>query len=240
MITDYFQTSLPHINDVLLNQKDQIERVAEQMVKTIRDDGIIYAFGTGHSHMIPMELFGRAGGLANVCAMLDETILNGGGARRSSRMEQLSGLADIIWQSTPPGRGDMIFIVSNSGRNAAVVEMAMKAKEEGIFTVAITSLAQSKANESLHQSGKKLYQLADIVLDNGAPDGDAQMKFGDYVTGPLSTLTGIILINSLVCESVRLCQERNIPVPLFQSQNTERKTNNNALFERFESRIPRF
>ncbi len=66
------------------------------------------------------------------------------------------------------------------------------------------------------------------------------MRFGDYVTEPLSTLTGIILINSLVCESVLLCQERNIPVPLFQSQNTERKTNNDALFERFSSRIPNF
>lgn len=159
MITDYFQISLPHINNVLLSQKEQTDRVAEQMVRTIRDDGIIYAFGTGHSHMIPMELFGRAGGLANVCAMLDETILNGGGARRSSRMEQLSGLANIIWQSTPPGPSDMLFIVSNSGRNAAIVEMELKAREEDVFTVAITSLAQSKANASLHPSGQKLYQL---------------------------------------------------------------------------------
>ena len=102
MITDYLQSSLPHINRVLLSQEHEAERVVEQMVKTIRDDGVIFAFGTGHSHMIPMEMFGRAGGLANVCAMLDESILNGGGARRSSRMEKLPGLADVIWQSTPP------------------------------------------------------------------------------------------------------------------------------------------
>ncbi len=240
MITDYLQSSLPHINRVLLSQEHEAERVVEQMVKTIRDDGVIFAFGTGHSHMIPMEMVGRAGGLANVCAMLDESILNGGGARRSSRMEKLPGLADVIWQSTPPGPGDMLFIVSNSGRNAAVVEMALKAKEEGVFTVAITSLAQSKANASLHPSGQKLYQLADVVLDNGAPDGDALMKFGDYVTGPLSTLAGVVLIQSLICESVRLCHERSIPAPLFQSQNTERTTNNEALFDRYASRITRF
>ena len=239
MITDYLQNCLPHINKVLSQQR-QAEQVVERMVKTIRDDGIIFAFGTGHSHMIPMEMFGRAGGLANVCAMLDETVLNGGGARRSSRMEKLPGLADVIWQSTPPGPKDMLFIVSNSGRNAAIVEMALKAKEEGVFSVAITSMEQSKANVSLHPSGQKLYQLVDVALDNGAPDGDALMKYGDYVTGPLSTLTGVILIQSLICECVRLCNERGIPVPLFQSQNTERTTNNEALFDRYASRIPRF
>ena len=239
MITDYFQNCLPHINKVLSQQR-QAEQVVERMVKTIRDDGIIFAFGTGHSHMIPMEMFGRAGGLANVCAMLDESVLNGGGARRSSRMEKLPGLADVIWQSTPPGPQDMLFIVSNSGRNAAVVEMALKAREEGVFSVAITSMEQSKANVSLHPSGQKLYQLVDVALDNGAPDGDALMKYGDDVTGPLSTLTGVILIQSLICECVRLCHERNIPAPLFQSQNTERKTNNEALFDHYASRIPRF
>ena len=239
MITDYLQNCLPHINKVL-SQQHEAEQVVERMVKTIRDDGIIFAFGTGHSHMIPMEMFGRAGGLANVCAMLDESVLNGGGARRSSRMEKLPGLADVIWQSTPPGPKDMLFIVSNSGRNGAVVEMALKAKEEGIFSVAITSMEQSKANVSLHPSGQKLYQLVDVALDNGAPDGDALMKYGDDVTGPLSTLTGVILIQSLICECVRLCHERNIPAPLFQSQNTERKTNNEALFDHYASRIPRF
>ena len=239
MITDYLQNCLPHINKVL-SQQHEAEQVVERMVKTIRDDGIIFAFGTGHSHMIPMEMFGRAGGLANVCAMLDESVLNGGGARRSSRMEKLPGLADVIWQSTPPGPQDMLFIVSNSGRNAAVVEMALKAREEGVFSVAITSMEQSKANVSLHPSGQKLYQLVDVALDNGAPDGDALMKYGDDVTGPLSTLTGIILIQSLICECVRLCHERNIPAPLFQSQNTERKTNNEALFDHYASRIPRF
>ena len=239
MITDYLQNCLPHINKVL-SQQHEAEQVVERMVKTIRDDGIIFAFGTGHSHMIPMEMFGRAGGLANVCAMLDESVLNGGGARRSSRMEKLPGLADVIWQSTPPGPQDMLFIVSNSGRNAAIVEMALKAKEEGVFSVAITSMEQSKANVSLHPSGQKLYQLVDVALDNGAPDGDALMKYGDYVTGPLSTLTGVILIQSLICECVQLCNERGIPAPLFQSQNTERKTNNEALFDHYASRIPRF
>lgn len=240
MITDYFKTSLSSINTVLESQKTNLGLVAEQMAQTIAQDGIIYAFGTGHSHMIPMELFGRAGGLANVCAMLDETVLNGGGARRSSKMERLTGLADIIWENSPPGSNDMILIVSNSGRNAAIVEMALRAQKEGVFCVAITSLAQSKANVSLHASGKKLYELADVVLDNGAPNGDAQMKYGDYYTGPLSTLTGVVIVNSLVCEAVRLCEQRTVPVPLFQSQNTEKPTDNDALFDRFSARIPLF
>lgn len=240
MINDYLKTSLCSINTVIESQQKNLEHVAEQMVRTITNDGIIYAFGTGHSHMIPMELFGRAGGLANVCAMLDESVLNGGGARRSSKMERLSGLADIIWENTPPSSNDMIFIISNSGRNATIVEMALKAKKEGVLCVAITSLEQTKSNVSLHSSGKKLFELADVVLDNGAPDGDAQIAYGAYVTGPLSTLTGVIIVNSLVCEAVRICQERNIPVPLFQSQNREKETGNDKLFERYSTRNPYF
>lgn len=240
MINDYLKTSLCSINTVIESQQKNLEHVAEQMVRTITNDGIIYAFGTGHSHMIPMELFGRAGGLANVCAMLDESVLNGGGARRSSKMERLSGLADIIWENTPPSSNDMIFIISNSGRNATIVEMALKAKKEGVLCVAITSLEQTKSNVSLHSSGKKLFELADVVLDNGAPDGDAQITYGAYVTGPLSTLTGVIIVNSLVCEAVRICQERNIPVPLFQSQNREKETGNDKLFERYSTRNPYF
>ncbi|WP_210080261.1 sugar isomerase domain-containing protein [Pantoea endophytica] len=240
MINDYLKTSLCTIKTVIESQQKNLEHVAEQMVRTITNDGIIYAFGTGHSHMIPMELFGRAGGLANVCAMLDESVLNGGGARRSSKMERLSGLADIIWENTPPSSNDMIFIISNSGRNATIVEMALKAKKEGVLCVAITSLEQTKSNVSLHSSGKKLFELADVVLDNGAPDGDAQITYGAYVTGPLSTLTGVIIVNSLVCEAVRICQERNIPVPLFQSQNREKETGNDKLFERYSTRNPYF
>ena len=240
MITDYLEQSLSNINEMLTSQQQQLDKTVEQMVRTIKENGIIFGFGTGHSHMIPMEMFGRAGGLANVCAMLDESILNGGGARRSSKMERLSGLADIIWECTPPQPKDMLFIVSNSGRNAAIVEMALRAKKEGVFTVAITSLAQSKANASLHHSGKKLYELADIVLDNGAPDGDAQMRYGTYTTGPLSTLSGIVLVNSIICETIQRCEQQNIEVPLFQSQNTERKTNNDALFKHYAVRIPRF
>ncbi len=94
--------------------------------------------------MIGIEMFARAGGLANVEAMLDNTILTNFGAQRGGSIERLSGLAEIIWDDYKIEEGDIILIVSNSGRNAVPIEMAMLAQEKGIYTIALTSLKHSK------------------------------------------------------------------------------------------------
>lgn len=240
MLLNYFKKSIPVISSVLTSQEEKINNIATIMAMTIERDKIIYAFGTGHSHMIPMEMFGRAGGLANVCAMLDESILNGGGARRSSRMENISGIADVIWEQYMPTQGDILFIVSNSGINQAVIEMALKAKNAGIYTIAITSIKQSMANESRHASGLKLYQIANVFLDNGVVDGDASMTIGDYKVAGLSSLTGIILVNTLLCQCIEACNSKEIKVNVFMSQNMDRKNNNEDFFSKYRHRIPHF
>lgn len=236
----YCETSYAIIAATLASQQEKLNQVAQKMAQTVAEDRIIYAFGTGHSHMIPMEMFGRAGGLANVCAMLDESVLNGGGARRSSRMENLHGLAEVIWQRYQPVSGDILFLVSNSGINPVIVEMALKAKACGIFVCAITSMQQSRANESRHRDGHKLYQIADVVLDNGAPDGDALIGAGDYRIAGLSSLSGIVLANTLLCRCTEICLREGVTPGLFQSQNQDGKNANEQLFSRYQSRIPHF
>ncbi|GLS05763.1 hypothetical protein GCM10007860_29200 [Chitiniphilus shinanonensis] len=233
----FIEQAVPRLQAVLELQRAAIDQAVEKIVEAVAADRLLYAFGTGHSHMIPMELFGRAGGLANVCAMLDESILNGAGATRSSRMERLSGLADILWDEYGVASGDVLLLVSNSGLNASVVEMAQRARAEGVFCIALTSLTQSRANTSRHPSGAKLYQLADVVIDNGAPDGDALLHYGGLGTGAFSSFVGIAVAEVLVAETVRRCVERGIAVPLFQSQNTDRVTDNDALFRRYKPRI---
>ncbi|WP_169307364.1 sugar isomerase domain-containing protein [Chitiniphilus eburneus] len=234
---DYITASLPRVQALIERQQDALSQAAERMVEAVAADRLIYAFGTGHSHMIPMELFGRAGGLANAAAILDDTILNGAGATRSSRMERLPGLADILWDEFGVSAGDVMLIVSNSGLNASVVEMAQRARRESVYCIAITSLQQSQANTARHASGAKLYQVADLVIDNGAPDGDALLHYGDLGTGAFSSLSGIAIAQTLVAETVRRCVERGIEVPLYQSQNTDRRTGNDALFARYKPRI---
>ena len=240
MLLSYFKKSIPVISSVLTSQEEKINEIARRMAGTIEKDKIIYAFGTGHSHMMPMEMFGRAGGLANICAMLDESILNGGGARRSSRMENISGVADVIWAQYTPEQGDILFIVSNSGINSAVVEMALKAKEAGIYTIAITSIKQTMANASRHASGLKLYQIADIFLDNGVVDGDASITIGDYKIAGLSSLTGIVIVNTLLCQCIDICKNKGIKADVFMSQNMDHKNNNEDYFIKYQHRIPHF
>ncbi|WP_432722628.1 SIS domain-containing protein [Jeongeupia wiesaeckerbachi] len=234
---DFLAQSLPRLQRLIESQHAAIDLAAEKMVAAIGADRLIFAFGTGHSHMVPMELFGRAGGLANVAAMLDDCVLNGGGATRSSRMERLPGLADILWDEYGIAKGDLLLIVSNSGLNASVVEMAQRARAEGVYCVALTSLEQSRANTSRHPSGAKLYELADLVIDNGAPDGDALLRYGELGTGSFSSLSGIAIAQILVAETVRRCVACGIDVPLYQSQNTDRVTGNAALFARYKPRI---
>ena len=153
------------ISNIKESQKDNIKKAAEVFAETIKKDKIIHVFGTGHSHMIGIEMFVRAGGLANVEAMLDNTILTNFGAMKGGEIERLSGLAEVIWNDYEINEGDIMVIVSNSGRNAVPVEMAMLAKEKGIYVIALTSLNHSQSVESRHESGKRLFELADLVID---------------------------------------------------------------------------
>lgn len=150
-----------------------IEELAEKFAENIMNDHIIHTFGTGHSHMIGIELFARAGGLGNVNAILDPDTLTAFGAQRSGAMEKLSGVSDIIFDSYKIEKGDIMIITSNSGRNAMPIEMALRCKKEGIYTVAVTeSDTISEQRSSRHSSGKKLYECVDCTLDSCAPEGD--------------------------------------------------------------------
>jgi uncharacterized phosphosugar-binding protein len=130
--------------------QEKIRKLSEKMAENVMQDKIIHTFGTGPSHMIGIELFGRAGGLGNVDAILDPDVLTSNGAQRSCALEKLSGLADLIYDNYHIEKGDMMIISSNSGRNAMPIEMAMRCQKEGVYVVAVTSLQASKAAPSRH------------------------------------------------------------------------------------------
>ncbi|MFN6020140.1 MAG: sugar isomerase domain-containing protein [Bacteroidota bacterium] len=233
---EYQEKAIQQLNDIVLNQENAIMQAAEYLAACIINDHIIHTFGTGHSHMIGLELFVRAGGLANVNAMLDSMVLTSEGSRRSAEIERISGLSKIIYDQHNISLNDIMIIISNSGRNAMPVEMAMIAKEMGIKTIAITSLEQSKQYPSRHPSGKKLYEIADLVLDNRVPSGDGLLKIGGNLTGAASTLSGVFLINLVATEAMKIADAKGIKLPIYHSQNID-GFSNETLYEKYKGRI---
>ncbi len=227
------------LKTVVDKNREAINICAEKVAENIMNDKIIHTFGTGHSHMIGIELFARAGGLGNVSSMLDPDTLTAYGARRSGAMEKLSGVSDIIYDSYVIEAGDIMIISSNSGRNAMPIEMAMRCQKEGVYTIAVTNLEQSAAMASRHHSGKHLYECVDISLDNCVPPGDALLNINGIETGAGSSITSMFLLNTVFTEAIRICTEKGFKPYVFQSQNVD-GFDNDAIYDKFTSRVKHF
>ena len=235
----YTNTVIDLFNKIDEQEQSKILAAAEVFAKAIMENKIIHTFGTGHSHMIGIELFARAGGLANVNAMLDPDVISSNGARRSSELERLPGLAKIIFDHYNINDGDVMVVISNSGRNAVPIEMAKLAQEKGLFVIAVTNMAQSQAAISRHPSGKKMYEYADLVLDTLVPSGDASLAVGNSKTGPVSTLNSILILNNIVYEALKIVADKGHDLPIFQSQNVD-GFDNDALYAKYEDRVKHF
>lgn len=197
-------------------------RVAAGLVTDAVADGkTFWVFGTGHSHVIAEELYGRAGGLASVRAVLEPGLMLHEGLLKSSLLERLGGLADVLLQVNPVASGDVVLVVSNSGRNAVPVEFAAGAREAGAKVIALTSLAHSTAVESRAPSGLRLFELADVVIDNCGVPGDALIEVAGSPerTGSTSTVVGALLAQALVVEIVTLLTERGHTPDVLRSLN---------------------
>ena len=228
---------IKQLEKIYEGQEEEMEKAISEVFRTIKEDKIIHTFGSGHSHMVGLELFIRAGGLGNVNAMLDQDVLTSNGALRSSKLEKLEGLADILWEEYRIEKGDIIIIISNSGRNALPVEMALRAKKEGIKIIAITSLTQTKEFASRHSSGKKLFEIADIILDNKVISGDGIMKVGNDRIGAMSSINGMFIINTVVTEAMIRAEKSGIELPVYSSQNIDSFENNDKLYKKYMGRV---
>ena len=224
------------IDKVVDKNQDILDEVIDLVSKTIIDDKIIHAFGTGHSHMIGLELFARAGGIANVNAMLDSTVMTSEGARRSAEIERISGFAKVIWDQHKIKKNDIFIVISNSGRNAMPIEMAELAKNNSNKVIAITSINQSSKYPARIKNQKKLYEIADYVIDNCVPSGDSIIPIGKDFSGAVSSILGCFIVNLMVTESLKIVHKAGKKLPLFYSQNID-GISNEELFSRYERRV---
>jgi len=239
MIYEYGDKIIECIKKAEEVNKDTIKMLAEKFAENIENDKVIHTFGTGHSHMLGIELFARAGGLGNVDAMLDPDTLTAYGAQRSGAMEKCTGVSDVIYDSYKIEKGDIMIITSNSGRNAMPIEMAMRCQKEGVYVVALTNLNQSKNQTSRHPSGKRLFECADCVVDSCVPNADATLDLDGIKTGPASSIVTMFLVNTIVSEAIKIVLSHGKRPYVFQSQNVD-GFDNNAIYKHFEGRVKHF
>ncbi|MGE0132857.1 MAG: sugar isomerase domain-containing protein [Blastocatellales bacterium] len=207
-------------------QAENIKRAGHLIADALGSGGVIHTFGTGHSHLIAEEAFFRAGGVAAVNPILDERLLFLKGALESTRAERESGLARALIELEDVRACDAAIIISNSGRNAAPVEMALEMQARGIPVIAVTNLQQSQLAAPRHSSGKRLFELADITIDNCVPAGDALLVLPglNARVGASSTVAGAAVINSIIIEAVNELLRRGEPAAVLPSANVEGAT----------------
>ena len=234
--------NIQHLLERLENTQEQvIEQVAEVCAECIYNGGLLYFFGTGHSHMICEEPFYRAGGLASIYPILETDLMLHEGASKSSSYERLEGLGNVVVSHTPLGKGDVLFLISNSGRNCAVIDAALEAKKRGAVTVAITSMNHTTNVASRHSSSLNLYQVCDFVLDNGGIVGDASVSLDGLPQkiAPTSSVIDITLVNLVLVNTVELLLQKGMTPPVFTSANTDQGDSaNKNILETYKSRIP--
>ena len=208
------------VEHVMTTQAEAIEESAKLVADSLSRDGMLYVFGCGHSHIIGEDLFYRAGGTAAVCAMLDSDLMFHTGAAKSSVYEKMTGLAQPVFERYGITDKDVLLVVSTSGINSVPIEMALCAKEKGIPVIAIVSGAYAQ-DASRHPSGKKLHDVADIVLDNGVCHGDAAVEIqgSDMRVGPISTISSCLIAQSIVVQADENMWQAGVRPPVYVSGN---------------------
>jgi len=221
-------------------QGQALAEAARAIKHALDEGGVLHAFSTGHSHMIVEEMFYRAGGLVPVNAILDPGTMLHQGASRSTRLERLTGYAEVILQGVETRPGEPIILISNSGINAVPIEMALLAKARGLVVIAITSRSISQQLEPRHPSGKRLLDIADVVLDNCIEESDAAVEIprSGMRVGALSSIAGIYLVERLGLAVIDEYLRAGQTPPVFISANTPGGDEwNRELVDKYKGRI---
>jgi uncharacterized phosphosugar-binding protein len=243
-------------HDYALAVRDLVSQVTEEsaapltiagklVVAALRAGGVVQSFGTGHSEALAMELSGRAGGLVptNKLALRDLVVYGGAAPEtvHDGRLEHAAGVAARVYELAEPLPQDIFVVASQSGINYSIVEFALLVKERGHHLIAITSAAHTARVTPRHPSGQRLAEIADVVLDNGAPYGDALLPLpGGGSVGAVSSITAALLGQSLIIEVVRQLQAAGEVPPIYLSANVPGgDEHNQSLESRYAGRIRR-
>ena len=205
--------------DTVETQLPQIQQAADWFAQTILAGRMVQVFGSGHSRIMVEEMWPRYGSfpgfnpIVELSLSFHNLVVGANGQRQAMFLENVSGLAERIVRNFALRSTDSALVISSSGCNIVPIEMAECFQKRGLKVVAIISRRHSEASPSKHPQGKKLQDYADLVLDTGAPVGDAMVKIPglDTPVAPGSTISGCLLVNAIKAEVAARLTEAGQP-----------------------------
>jgi len=237
-IDDYLNQSAGLVEKIR-NQKESIETAAAWFCDSILAGRMVHLFASGHSRILVEEMWPRYGSfpgfnpIVELSLTFHNLVVGANGQRQAMFLENVSGLAERILRNFDLSPTDCAMVASSSGCNVVPIEMAAGFKQRGIKVVAIISRQHSEASKTQHSGGKKLQDFADLVLDTGAPIGDAMVRIAGLETkvAPGSTLGGCMLINSIKAELASRLTAAGSPPKVLSASASVGREKATALFE---------
>jgi uncharacterized phosphosugar-binding protein len=223
-LNKYIENAIEALQKLNSAQKSNLDTASSILVDAIVNGNSIYSFGASHSFIMTEEMVYRTGGLMLVNPIYPHGMnLLVRPLTQTSKLERVLGLGTELLEGSPAKPGDVLIVSSTSGRNAVAIDIACAAQSKGIKVVGITSIAYSSGVTSRHPSGKKMMDFCDVVIDNQAPYGDASVEIAGFPqkVGPLSTVTGCVIVNALAAEVVSRLVDMGIEPPVFLSANLD-------------------
>ena len=238
---EYIAGVLACIEKAYDTQTDRITDAAKLIADATEAKNNVWIFGCSHAGIIAEEAFYRSGGMVTINPiMFPGFMLNTRPVTMTSKLERLPGLAKIIAEENNLRRGDVLLIHSVSGRNTVPVELAAEAAAMGVRTIALTNLDYSRSVSSRAPSGKRLFEVCDIVIDNCGCVSDASVEIPGLPEkiGPTSTTVGAAIVNALIIDAVEMLIARGVVPPVFMSANIDGGTEHNAkILEEYKNNI---
>lgn len=238
---EYFEKITELLNVIKEKEIDNINQAAEMITQAIVNGNKLFAFGCGHSSLPVQDVYYRAGGL-----MLVNPIFGPGFTFEmfpptfTSQLERLEGYGNLILDRVPISEGDVLIIISISGRNAVPLDMANYAKSKGVKVIGITSLEYSKGAASRHSSGKMLYEVVDLVINNPIPTGDGILELEGVPQKfcPASGVASSAIMQAIMAATIEKLVERGFTPPIYISGNVEGgDEHNRKMLAQYKDRI---
>lgn len=222
----YYKEVIGIISGIHEQEKEHILTAARAVAEQVKKDKLIYIWGPGgHSNLAAMEIFFRAGGLMHVSAILNQDTMLSNGALKSMQVERLPGYGRIVVNDYGIGQDDLLIVVNAYGINAATIDAALQAKENGAGVIGVSSFEHAcnspKDHIARHPSGKNLHEIVDYAVDCKVRVGDATIELPGFEQkiGALSTYANAYVLNSIVVEAINMLVNEGINPPVWRSGN---------------------